>query len=278
MATVRKRTWQSKGITQTAWLVDYRDSAGKRRFQTFKLRKHADAALVEIQGELTRGTHTPSRDSLTVAEAAEVWYAACQAKGHEAATLRNYRGHLDRYIVPTLGRVKLAKLTTPGIAAYRDELLRNKTSQTTRKLLGCLKSILAEAQVRGLVAQNVALPIKVETKSRDRRRLHIGRDIPSKEEIRIILDTAKGIWRPLFVTAIFTGMRTSELRGLTWNDVDFTKKVVHVRQRADRFGTLGQPKSFAGQREIPMSPMVVNALREWRLACPKGSLNFVFPN
>jgi integrase len=27
-----------------------------------------------------------------------------------------------------------------------------------------------------------------------------------------------------------------------------------------------------------MSPMVVNALKEWRLACPKGPLNLVFPN
>jgi integrase len=65
---------------------------------------------------------------------------------------------------------------------------------------------------------------------------------------------------------------------LTWDDVKFDRNIIHVRQRADAWGTMGAPKSAAGDREIPMSPMVVNALREWRLACPKGPLNLVFPN
>src|SRR5262249_43630261 len=75
-----------------------------------------------------------------------------------------------------------------------------------------------------------------------------------------------------------TGMRASELRGLAWGDVDFERKVLHVRQRANLWCELGAPKSEAGDREIPMSPMVVNALREWKLACPKGNNNLVFPN
>ncbi len=69
-------------------------------------------------------------------------------------------------------------------------------------------------------------------------------------------------------------MRASELRGLTWEDVDLQRKVIHVRQRADQWGVIGSPKSEAGHRTIPMSPMVVNALREWKLACPW----LVFPN
>lgn len=89
------------------------------------------------------------------------------------------------------------------------------------------------------------------------------------------------------VTAIFTGMRASELRGLTWDDVDFERNVISVRQRANLWGEIGSPKSAAGEREIPMAPMVVNVLKEWRLACPRqkppdsegeGRLWLVFPN
>jgi integrase len=80
------------------------------------------------------------------------------------------------------------------------------------------------------------------------------------------------------IAAVFTGMRASELRGLTWDDVDFKRGVIHVRQRANLWGEIGAPKSAAGAREIPMSPMVVNALKEWRLACPKGVAGLVFPN
>jgi integrase len=147
-----------------------------------------------------------------------------------------------------------------------------------RKVLASLKSILGEAQRRGLVAQNAAQPVKGDLKKREQGKLPAGRDIPSKEEIGTILANAAGRWRPLFVTAVFTGMRASELRGLAWDDVDFARNVNHVRQRANLWGEIGAPKSAAGSRSIPMSPMVVNTLKEWRLACPKGTRGFVFPN
>lgn len=75
-------------------------------------------------------------------------------------------------------------------------------------------------------------------------------------------------WRPILITAIFTGLRASELRGLRWADVDLKRGELHVRQRADRFNVIGKPKSRAGQRTVPMPPMAVNALREWKLANP----------
>jgi integrase len=40
---------------------------------------------------------------------------------------------------------------------------------------------------------------------------------------------------------------------------------------------MGPPKSEAGERTIPLTPMVVNALREWKLACPRGTLDLAFP-
>ena len=42
------------------------------------------------------------------------------------------------------------------------------------------------------------------------------------------------------LTAIFTGLRASELRGLRWNDIDLMRNELHVRQRADRFSVIGR--------------------------------------
>ena len=106
----------------------------------------------------------------------------------------------------------------------------------------------------------------------------IGVDIPSPDEIRAILAHLHGHWRPLLLTAIFTGLRASELRGLRWCDVDLKRSELHVHQRADRYNAIGRPKSVAGERAIPSLPMLVNALREWKLVCPKGALDLVFPN
>src|SRR5262249_21744422 len=173
---------------------------------------------------------------------------------------------------------KLSRLSTPTIEAFRDDLLKKCSRSMARKVLGSLKTILGEAQRRGLVAQNAAQPVKIATKKREKRKLEAGRDFPSKEEATLIIDSAKGRWRPFFITAIFTGMRSSEMRGLTWHAVDFERQVIHVHQRADGWNEMGAPKSEAGDRKIPMAPMVVNALREWKLACPKGEHGLVFPN
>ena len=279
MATVRKRTWHNKDGEQTAWVADYFDQNGKRHIKTFDTKKDATAGLVEVQGEVKRGVHTPESASITVAEAAEIWLEKGELEKLERSTLRQYRNHVDLHIDKSrIGTEKLARLSTPAIEAFRDDLLRKCSRPMARKVLTSLKSILGEAQRRGLVAHNAAQPVKVDAKKRDQRKLAVGRDIPSKEEIQTILSTADGRWRPLLITAIFTGMRASELRGLSWNDVDFERKVVNVRQRANLWGDIGAPKSAAGHREIPMSPMVVNALREWRLACPKGQENLAFPN
>jgi integrase len=103
-------------------------------------------------------------------------------------------------------------------------------------------------------------------------------DIPSPNEIRAIIDTVEGRWRPLLLTAIFTGLRGSELRGLRWHDVDLGRGELHVRQRADCFRVMGRLKSEAAERTVPLPPMVINTLREWKLTCPKGDLVLVFPN
>jgi integrase len=59
-------------------------------------------------------------------------------------------------------------------------------------------------------------------------------------------------------TLIFTGLRASELRGLAWKDIDLTAgSSLTVRQRTDRYCEIGSPKSSAGQRSIPLLPIVV---------------------
>ncbi len=93
------------------------------------------------------------------------------------------------------------------------------------------------------------------------------------------------------MTAVLTGLRASELRGLRWEDIDFKKAELHVHQRADRYQAVGKPKTEAGDRTVPLPSKLVAVLREWKLKCPgrntgkkdaKGKpvreLYLVFPN
>jgi integrase len=135
-------------------------------------------------------------------------------------------------------------------------------------------------QCSTLIAQNVALIVKVKKpSSREERPLEVGIDVPSPAEIHAMLQHAAGRDRVRLILAAFTGMRTSELRGLFWSDVDFARNLVGVRRRADWWGSLGSPKSQKGYRDVPMIPLVVNALKGWRLASPAppaGKQDLVF--
>jgi integrase len=286
MAKVRRRTWTSGGRKRVAWVVDYRDPTG-RHIQTFKTKLDAEDYALQVGHDLREGIHTSRSASITVAAAAEGWLKACDRHSLERSTLNQYRGHVQHHIAPLLGMVKLADLSTPRVQRFADALLGRPMASDpaatisramARKVLSSLKSILHEAQRQGQLAKDPARPVSIRVPKRGTgTKIRAGEDFPSKEEANAILAAATGRLRPLIVTAIFTGMRASELRGLRWSDVDLDAKVIHVRQRADKWGTMGPPKSEAGERTIPLTPMVVNALREWKLACAKGALDLAFP-
>ena len=137
------------------------------------------------------------------------------------------------------------------------------------------KSILKTAKRAHLAAD-----AKIGGNKRNERKLEMGRDIPTPEEIRRLLKAAADTAirpRTSLITAIFTGLRASELRGLRWLDVDFKHGQLQVRQRADRYCKIGPPKSELGVRAIDFGPHLLNALKEWKLACPKGEAGLVFP-
>jgi integrase len=272
MASIRKRILPSGKVV---WQVDYRDGANKRRHRQFETKRAADGFLVGARAEVAAGTHTPESASITVRAAADIWLDRCARDGLEETTLRAYREHTRIHIVPIIGDLKLSKLTTPEANSFVDRLLTSGRSRDmTKRVLRTLSAIVAEAKGRGLVAANHvrdAASIKVSRRGKSRP------EMPTKEELRSIVGSTPDRHRPLILAAIFTGLRSSELRGLTWNNVDLKVGIVHVRQRVDRFNKFGPPKSEAGTRDVPMAPLLIKTLREWKLACPRGDLDLVFP-
>jgi integrase len=154
---------------------------------------------------------------------------------------------------------------------FADSLTQELSWQRANRVLTALKMILNAAQDRGLAGQNIAARVKLDEDERDKRPLSVGIDVPSKAEVQAIIGAATGRARPRLLTLIFAGLRASELRGLIWADIDFERRILSVRQRADWWGAIGRPKSRNGYRDIPLPPLVLNALREWRLVSPRGT-------
>ncbi|MDH4990865.1 tyrosine-type recombinase/integrase [Aquamicrobium lusatiense] len=268
---LRKRTLPSG---KTAWLAEYRDGSGKRRFRQFARKKDADDFLLTARGEVRKGTHTPSSQSITIREAADLWIEKAEAKGLEASTLASYRQHRDIHIVPAIGATKLSAVTAPAVQAFADELAKTQSRAMVKKIIGSLSMIFTDAVRRGRVATNPVREVRVDLPKRDKGRP----EMPTTAELQAILKATPSKHRPLIYTAAFTGLRASELRGLPWRDVDLDAGEIHVTQRADPYNKIGSPKSDAGTRTVPIGPTVVSLLKEWKEHCPKGARDLVFPN
>jgi integrase len=275
--SVRKRKWiTSKGEAREAWAVDYLDQTGARHLRTFDRKKEADEFHATVKVDVRQGVHTPHNKSITVAAAAQDWLKYVRLEGREAATIAGYEQHVNLHIVPRIGARKLATLTMPSVEAFRDDLLANMSRAMAKKVLTSFKALLKDARRRGNVAQNVAADVKIGTNGRDKHRLEVGKDIPTRDEVRRLLDAApEGRNRTLLMVAAFTGLRASELRGLRWPDVNLARGTLTVSQRADRYNVIGAPKSATSKRTLPIGPMVVNTLRQWKLAS-KGKDGLVF--
>jgi integrase len=108
------------------------------------------------------------------------------------------------------------------------------------------------------------------------------------EEVKKLLDAAYDLGYTMIATAVFTGMRLSELLALRWEDVDLDKNQVHVRRslarRRKKFGGTGfefvVPKSEKSIRRIDLSPRLKKILLEHKLSsgAKPGGLGLVFCN
>ena len=286
--SVRKRTWETRsGQAREAWIVDYVDRQGDRHIETFARKKDADVRHSEVRVDVKAGVHVAPSKSVTIKEAGASWIKAAEAHGLERSTVKQYREHVDQHIVPFIGGLKLSEISAQVVRKFEDKLRdKERSPAMVRKIVGSLGSLLADAGEQGLTARNAVRDLHrnrrrgkgSHAEKRQKGKLKVGADIPRPDEIKAIIAHATGRWRPLLTTAVFTGLRASELRGLRWSDVDLSANELHVRQRADRYNEIGKPKSAAGERVVPFGKFVANTLKEWKLACPKGELDLVFPN
>jgi len=272
--SVRKRTWtNAKGETKEAWIVDTFDKDGIRHIKTFQTRGEADDYAATTRINVKRGLHTAPSKSITVADACDKWIKHVIADGRERGTVAQYEQHARIHIIPRIGNVKLANLEAAA-EAFREDLLATLSRPMARKVMVSFHQMLKSNRY-GHVAQGVTIQVS----KRDKRRLEVGRDIPTAQEVRRMVVAATDTRaRALLLLVAFTGLRASELRGLRWSDIDLKKGEVHVRQRADRFAEIGSPKSKDSRRTVPLDLGTIgDALKQWKLACGNFVSDLVFP-
>jgi integrase len=200
--------------------------------------------------------------NMTLGEYLDRWLRDC-VRGSVRQSTFDRDSYLARtHIKPSLGRLKLKKLTPLDVQSlYRDRLDASLSPSTVNKIHTVLHKALSQAVRWNLILRNVTEAVKPPRPAPEEMRPL------SSEETRRLLSAARGDrLEALYVLAVTTGMRRGELLGLKWLDVDLENATVSVRRTLTRTDNgkriaLGDPKTKRSRRTIRLAPQAVEALR-----------------
>jgi len=245
-------------------------STGKRKQQWYSVKgtkKQAEKRLAELLHELDTGMLVkPSK--LTVGQYLDQWLEGSRPN-IAPNTAQTYAWFIDRHIKPTIGQIHLTTLRPERLQRlYSEKLTSGRRdgkgglgSRSVRYIHTTIHKALKTAMKMGMIARNPADAVDIP--KLERREMRVMTEI----DLHIFLKYAGSTpYFALFYTALFTGMRRSELLALRWSDLDLLLCQASVtrslHQLHNRELVFRQPKTAKGRRLIALSPSTVAVLKE----------------
>lgn len=223
--TIRKKTVVRNGSTYTYWearVTTGRDPGTGKQVQrsfTGKTQKEVREKMQAVAVEVNEGTYRePCK--LTVGEWLDIW-TADYLISVKPSTAQRYRDSIRLHIKPAIGAVKLANLRPHMVQGFINSL--DYAPATVRLICSVLREALEKASVLEYIPKN---PFKgCELPRLEQKEVHPLDD----QQLAALLGAAKGEDMECIITvALFTGLRLSEILGLTWGAVDFTHGLIKV--------------------------------------------------
>ena len=196
----------------------------------------------------------------TLFDFSEVWFSEMRVSWRQATTDLN-RYFLDLYIKPRLGSRKVNELTRADCLAFRASVVTPtaeetrtapRSASTVNHIMGVLRMITAEASLRYECPDPCVGIKRLKLKKSDVNPFTL-------EEVNTILNKVRPDFKNYYTVRFYTGMRTGEVHGLKWINVDFERRLIKVRETFGK-GRVEYTKNDGSQRDIHMSSMVYEAL------------------
>jgi integrase len=182
-----------------------------------------------------------------------------------------YSSIINNHIRPELGNFKLIALRPDQVQAlYSQKLNKGLSEHTVRYIHAVLHKALNQALRWGLVTRNVTDLVE---KPRPRRKTIT---TWSADEANQFLNAVSDHrWYPIYVIAIYTGMRQGEILGLQRDDIDLRRGLINVRHQLSSIPGQGlvitEPKSDKDRRPITIPPSALNIIRSHLEISKEGS-------
>jgi len=260
--------------------------AGKQLVEThtFDTLKQAEAKAEALRVQRNEGVRVKPK-KITLSKYLKDWLKLEKEGNIKPRTLYDYQGLVERYVTdppegcPRIGRLQLRRLTPQAFQAYYDHLWREVglAPRTLQYLHTVVKQGLTYAVRMGDLAKNPLTGVKPKTRSMEDTEAETG-DVAAKarkakamtkdEAVSFLKKAKEDRYSALWHLLLMGGFRPSEALGLLWPNVDLDKGEVYVRKVLTRVGVKGwrltDPKTDRSTRPVPLPPVVVKELKEWK--------------
>jgi integrase len=259
-----------------AWVFRwYDDVSGKRTYKKkiigslaqLRSRREAEKAVAGLRSSINVNIGTPQN----------ICDLAAHYREHELtperkafSTIDNHRVLFQRHIEPRWGHFKVSAVRTVEVEEWLHSL---PLAPSSKAKLKCALSTLYNHAIR--YEWLTFNPISRVRTSQKRLR---DKDVLTPEEFQKLVKQLSVRDRAMVLLIGSTGLRRSEMIALTWSDLNLRTMEVNVLRSCVR-NRFGKTKTESSRRPIPLHPLILNALLEWRAQSPYATdLDFLFPS
>ncbi len=286
-ATAANKKWIEKNFETLLWdLCDYKKEIDEKLNQGKKQKKKLFSVFAQ---------EVLDRKFVTVDD---------EEYGINMHTAHDYNKYFNKYVLPYFEKDFIEDIDIDMVQEWQQWVLGKKYQtgkeqnhrQNSKKTLSIkmlknirivLNMIFKEALIKRLITVNPLTVIKVPAKSKKGRKPV---SYLTLDEIKIIMnkldpfiaDVTRAMdsrirkqFKNVFLFMIGSGLRSGEVIGLQWDDIDFENETVSVNRRI-REGDIDKPKTASSIRTIPVLKEAIDALKEQKEI--SGSDTWVFTN
>ena len=207
--------------------------------------------------ELMRSTNSHKDSSSGFDSFSKVWLEEKKPEWRDSQ-ISNVEDIFRIYLIPHFGNVPLNTISKAKIMTFRGKLVKDGNNGRTlsasriNHIMTPLRMVLTEASER----------FDFDSPWKNIKPLSEPKSNVSPftlEEVMLIINNVRADYKPYYIVRFFTGMRTGEIDGLPWRNIDFERRQIIVDQAVVN-GVIGETKTSGSNRIIHMNQLVYDAL------------------
>lgn len=260
----RKGMW----VAQVTIGTDPKTGRLKRKSFYGKTRREVKEKMDDYLDLMNQGLDIETAKRLTFGEWLIQWLELYKRPNVKITTYEGYKGHIERTIVPALGHITLADLTTDDIQALYTRLQQDgKSPSYIQNIHKIINPCLQKAADNRLIQNNPASRTERPAVRKSSGKAMSEADM---QKFMAVVDDQDDRWRAAFLTLMGTGLRVGELLALEWDDIDLENGLISVNKTLSR--TKGQglivdkPKTAASEATVPMPNFVIKAIKRHKVS------------